>query len=134
MAEKKGKTAENDGKQYQGYFVGVKEFKTKVYHSWADAISEAQMETESATIIPVILDIAVAMSSWLMISLFYGINQKSSGDLEGVSIISHFSNTLKYSYNHEILHNDIKTDNITNTIGLNDVQSYISSSVVVCGT
>ena len=111
----------------------LKNLKQK-YHSCADAVSEAQTQTESSTIIPVILDIAMAMSSRLMISLSYCMNQKSSGDLEGVSIISLLRNTSKYSYDHEILHNDIKTDNITVTIGLNEVQSYISSSVVVCGT
>ena len=46
------------------------------------------------------------------------------------TIILDLSNTLKYSYDHEILRNDIKTDSITVTIGLSAVQSYTSSSVV----
>ena len=64
---------------------------------------------------------------WLMVSLFYGIDQRNTSlynfpnpeisqfnlsNLEGISIIAQLSNTLKWLHNNKSLHNDIKSDNV----------------------
>ena len=105
---------------YQGNFVAVKEFRKKV--AKADAVKEAELLNKlSHPGLPVILGIDVTTRPWLMVSLFYGIDQRNTSlhnflnpeisqcnlsNLEGISIIAQLSNTLKYLHDNKILHND----------------------------
>ena len=111
-------------KMYQGYLVVVKEFRDKVTAS--EVIKEANMlATLSHAGLPVVLRVDLIEKPLMMVTLFYGLNERNTTfknvltvyehfhavkKLEFVGLIRQLCETLRYLDVRKILHNDIKCD------------------------
>ena len=77
--------------------------------------------------LPVVLGVDVSTKPFLLISLFYGMNESNTSlhnllnadeqfravkDFEFLAIIRQLSKVLEYLHVHRLLHNDIKCDNV----------------------
>ncbi len=107
---------------YQGHLVIAKEFR--------DEVSRTNIIEEASTLIglsahpglPVVLGVDVSMKPYLLISLFYGMNESNIfnvdeqfhavKNIEFLAIVRQLSEAHEYLHAHQILDNDIKSDNV----------------------
>jgi serine/threonine protein kinase len=108
---------------YQGHLVIAKEFR--------DEVSRTNIIKEASTLIglsahpglPVVLGVDVSTKPYLLISLFYGMNESNIlnvdeqfhavKNIEFLAIVRQLSETHEYHLHaHQILDNDIKSDNV----------------------
>ena len=114
-------------KMYQGHLVIAKEFRSEVPRSSVIKEANTLAGLSAHPGLPVVLGVDVSAKPFLMISLFYGINESNTSlrnllnvdeqfravkKIEYLAIIRQLSEVLEYLHAHQLLHNDIKSDNV----------------------
>ena len=110
-----------------GHLVITKEFRDEVSRSNVIKEASALVGLSAHPGLPVVLGVDVSTKPFLLISLFYGMNESNTSlhnllnvdeqfravkDIEFLAIIRQLSEVLEYLHVHQLLHNNIKCDNV----------------------
>ena len=105
----------------------AKEFRSEVPRSSVIKEASTLAGLSAHPGLPVVLRVDVSAKPFLLISLFYGINESNTSlrnflnideqfraakKIEFLAIIRQLSEVLEYLHAHQLLHNDIKSDNV----------------------